>query len=340
MSNCIWVIIVNYRTGGLVVDCLHSLADQIADYPTSHVVVIDNASGDGSVGMLENAIENEQWHSWATIIAMERNGGFAFGNNAGILAALASEIPPEFLLLLNPDTVAKPGALATLVNFMNGHPTVGIAGSLIENLDGGIECSAHVFPSPFSEFDQGLRLGLVSRWLKRFVVSPPIRHVAHECDWVSGACMMIRREVLNSVGLMDDDYFLYFEEVDYCRLAKMEYWSVWYVPEARVLHMEGASTGVRDRSKRRAGYWYDSRRRYFTKHYGVAGLLLADFLWVLGRSGYLLRRIVTPLSPRKYCDPKGYAIDLLWGDFKALLDGTLWNVPRAVSCKSSWQART
>ena len=241
MSDVVWVVIVNYRTPALVVDCLASLAEQIVGHPGSRVVVVDNHSEDGSGAILAEAVVAKGWSDWVSIIEMERNGGFAYGNNAGIKAAQSANPPPDHFLLLNPDTVAREGALTTLLTFMKNHSPVGIAGCRIEDPAGSVGCSAHTFPSPVSEFEQGLRFGPISRLLRKHVVSPPTQSVAQECDWVSGACMMIRREVVEDIGLMDEGYFLYFEEVDYCRVARSAGWEVWYGPDARVMHLETAA---------------------------------------------------------------------------------------------------
>jgi GT2 family glycosyltransferase len=260
---------------------------------------------------------------------LDRNGGFAFGNNAGIRAALASPDHVDYVMLLNPDTIVRKGAIKTLVGFMEGHPRAGIAGSLLENRDGGVECSAHTFPSPLGELNEGARLGVLSRLLHHYIVTPPLRTVTHPCDWVSGASMIIRRRVIEDIGLMDENYFLYFEEVDFCRRAKLAGWECWHVPDARVMHIEGASTGIRATAKRRAKYWYDSRRRFFLKHYGIAGLVLADSLWAAGRVTYMLRRLLRLGGRHGKHDPKWFMFDLLWGDLRAILTGQVWTVSRA-----------
>lgn len=332
MSSRVWIVIVNYRTAELVVDCLRSLLLQVGDLDGGTVVVVDNASGDGSVTRINSAIQLEDWGSWAVVISGDRNGGFAFGNNIGIRAALDAEPPPRYVILLNPDTVVRPDAIRRLVDFMDAHPGTGIAGSLIENIDGIAEGSAHNFPTPISEFDLGLRFAPITRLLSRFSVSPPRQNRAHECDWVSGASMIIRRELIESLDVMDEGYFLYYEEVDYCRRAKLAGWSVWYVPESRVLHIEGASTGIRT-VRRRPAYWYDSRRRFFTKHHGLGGLLLSDALWAIGRCVWLLRYALSPWKWGKVPDPKWFMVDLLWGDMRAALSGDLSKIPR-VSTKA------
>ena len=221
MSKAVWIVTVNYRTAGMVVDCLRSLFAQVqaGDLGGGRAVVVDNASGDDSVERVAATISREGWSGWTEVMPQNSNGGFAYGNNAGIRAAMAADNPPDYLLLLNPDTVARPGAIRALVDFMEAHPDVGIAGSLLENPAGGVDCSAHRIPSPLGELAGAARLGPLSRLLHRHAVSPPQRNEAHECDWVSGASMFIRRQVLEQIGPMDEGYFLYFEAVSYTHLT-------------------------------------------------------------------------------------------------------------------------
>jgi hypothetical protein len=324
MGN-IWIAIVNYRTADLVIDCLHSLSAQVNELANVRVDVIDNNSNDGSATKLKTAIEKEGW-SWAHVMPLDTNGGFAYGNNASMKIAMASFKPVDYFMLLNPDTIAMPDAIKSLIEFMNSHPSVGIAGSQLEDANGRVDSSAHTFPSPLSELEGSARLGILSRLLRRHVVTPPPKTIAHQCDWVSGASMIIRRQVIDNIGLMDENYFLYFEEVDFCLRAHQAGWQCWHVPDSRVIHLEGASTGIRTLAKRRAGYWYDSRRRFFFKHYGVTGLITADTLWATGRCSFLLRRFLH-LAARHNpdADPKWFMFDLLWGDLRAILTGRVWN---------------
>jgi GT2 family glycosyltransferase len=243
--------------------------------------------------------------------------------------ALSAAEPAANLMLLNPDTVIRPNAVKALVRFMETHPDAGIAGSQLENADGGLDSSAHAFPSPLSELDAGARLGALSRLLRRYAVTPAMaRDTAHPCDWVSGASMMIRRQVIADIGWMDEDFFLYFEEVDFCRRARLAAWKCWFVPDSRVVHLEGASTGIGISSKRRARYWYDSRRRFFVKHYGIAGLVAADTLRTIGRLSFILRKGLHLCANREDRAPKWFMFDLLWGDLAAVLSGRVLATPR------------
>ena len=193
-SQKVLVVIVNHRTPGLTVDCLRSLENEVHTTAGCHVeaVVTDNDSGDDSVPRLQAAVRDHGWSDWATVQPLERNGGFAWGNNAAIRPALASTCPPDLIWLLNPDTVVRPGALGTLVGFLSGHPEVGIAGCRLVNLKGTAEWSAFRFHSVWSELENGAQLGVLSRLLSRWVLSPPAPLAASQCDWASGASLLIR----------------------------------------------------------------------------------------------------------------------------------------------------
>lgn len=322
------MIIVNYRTADLVMDCLCSVVGQIAVFPRFRVLVVDNASADGSAEKLEGFVARQGWGGWVSVIPANYNGGFAFGNNVGIREALRSDQNLNYVMLLNPDTVVHEGAIHALVDFMDSHQQVGIAGSRLENAEGATECSAHNALLPLGEMVSGARLDILSRMLHRYAVSPPMQEVAHECDWVSGASLIVRREVFEKIGMLDEGYFLYFEEMDFCLRARKAGWKVWFVPKSRVVHLEGASTGVRDMARRRPAYWYDSRRRYFAKNFGVFGLILADVLWAVGRLAFTLRRMLRLGSGRNEQDPKWFAFDLIWGDFRAFFSGRLFKIVR------------
>lgn len=305
----------------MVLDCLRSIAPQRAGFDVLHIVVVDNDSGDGSYEMISDAVSREDWEAWVSVVASGRNGGFAYGNNVGIRLALEASQRPDFVMLLNPDTIVPAGALQKLLHFMQSNQLVGIAGSLLENGEGGPECAAHNAPSPVGELVSAANLGMLSRLLHRYVVTPPIRDESHECEWVSGASFMVRREVFEKIGLMDEEFFLYFEEVDFCTRARRDGWHVWFVRESCIVHLEGAATGIRHMARRRPRYWYDSRRRYFIKHFGISGLIFADMLWAAGRLSLAIRSLFGLGKGGRVDGPKWFAFDLLWGDMRFLLGG-------------------
>src|SRR5882672_4895379 len=313
------IVIVNFRSADLVIDCLRSMAEQPSLLDRIRVIVVDNASGDGSVEKLTATVEAASWSRWATVVPLHRNGGFAFGCNAGVREALKQAPQLQYVMFLNPDTVVHAGAVETLVAFLDSHQNAGIAGSRIVNSAGEVERSAHHIPTPVGELAVAARLGFLSRFRGRAQHSSEAS--PRECDWVSGASLIVRRTVLQAVGELDEGFFLYFEELDFCLRAQKAGWKVYFVPEACITHFEGAVTGITDVARRRPAYWYNSRRRYFIKHFGAMGLVVADILWAIGRTTLVLRRMLRLGSGGREQDPKWLAFDLLWGDFRALLAG-------------------
>jgi GT2 family glycosyltransferase len=307
MAPKIAIAIVNYRTADLVINCLRSLEPDLRPALREWAVVIaDNQSDDGSVEKLRSAIDSEGWNDWVSMVPLNHNGGYAFGNNAIIRPLLESSSPPDYVLLLNPDTIVRPGSIQELLDFMQLHPKVGMVGSRLEDPDGTPQRSAFRFHTILSELDDGLRLGLFSKLVSNWSVAPPVADSAKPTDWVAGASMMIRRQVFDSIGLLDEGYFLYFEEVDFCLRALRAGWQCWYEPKSRVVHLVGQATGVSDpkrASRRRPRYWFESRRRYFLKNHGRLYAAAVDVLWTIGHLVWRLRRILqrkTDAVPEKF----------------------------------------
>lgn len=306
----ILVVIVNWRTADLTVDCLRSIAEEAEALPGMRVVVTDNASGDGSVERIRAVIDEQSWGSWASVLPLEKNGGFAYGNNGALRPALTGPDKPDFIYLLNPDTIAFPGAVRELGHFLTAHPKVGIVGGRAENRDGSVRRTMFRFHSVAGELESSLRLGIATRLLRQYMYAPPVPETPAPGDWVSGASMMIRREVFEQIGLLDEGYFMYFEETDFCFRAKRASWEVWYVPQSRIIHLVGQSsgvTGVQRAAKRRPRYWFDSRRRYFLHNYGAARKILADVAWA---GGFAVSNLLRTIRRRPRTDPPW-----LWWDF-------------------------
>jgi hypothetical protein len=288
------VVIVNFRTPDLAVDCLASLEGQVRPLLGDRVVVVDNCSGDDSVERIGKAIAARGW-TWASLVAHPTNGGFAAGNNVAIGPALASDDPPDYIHMLNSDTIVRPGAIDALVDFLAARPEVGLVGSRLEDPDGTPQHSRYRFPGVLSELEDSLRLGVVSRLLKNQMAVVPIVDEPHEIDWVCGGSMMVRREVFADVGLLDEAYFMYYEETDFARAAKKSGWSCWYVPDSHVVHLVGRSSGVTVRDRRPARtppYWFASRRRYFIKNHGWAYAAAVDFASLFGFALWRIRRAI------------------------------------------------
>ncbi len=289
-SATVAVVIVNYRTPGLTVECLQSLAAERAALPGLRAVVVDNASGDGSAAEIGAAVSRHGW-DWVELLAAPRNAGFAAGNNV----ALRTQPDADFIWLLNPDTVVRLGAAVALVDFLTAHPKAGVAGSRLLNMDGSFQTSAYRFPNPVGEFENGVRLGFVTKALEHFRVSMKESDTPHRADWVSGASLMMRRDVLETVGLMDEGFFLYFEETEYCHRVRKAGWEVWHIPDSRVVHLFGQSTGVtgdHTAPKRRPAYWFNSRSRYYERCHGRPTAMLADVAFVIAFGLWKVQRAI------------------------------------------------
>lgn len=308
----ILIVVVNYRTPSLVEDGLDALAPQIdSDAHALRTVVVDNASGDGSCERLAGFVAERGYEGWCEIVDAGRNGGFAAGNNTAIAPALASDEPPDFVLLLNPDTRVLPNAIHELVAFLEATPSAGIAGSQLCFPSGAVQASTFRFPTLASEIDAGLRFGPITRLLARWRTLAPTTSTPSRTGWVAGASMMVRREVFEAIGPLDERYFLYYEETDFCRRAADAGFECWYVPASRVVHLVGQSTGVtnaKDANSRRPSYWYASRRRYLRRYHGACGAFAIDAAHAVCFALWRLRRVV---QRKPDLDPRDYLRDLV-----------------------------
>lgn len=284
------VVIVNYQTAELTMACLHSLLLE-QNKIEFNVIVVENDSKDNSYEILSSAVEEKGWSHWVKIIKAKWNGGFAYGNNIAIREFLAGEDSSEYIYLLNPDTCIREGAISELYTFLETHPTVGIVGGRLEDTDGTAQNSSFKFHTWKTELDRGFSLGILSSLLKTRC-EDKVPEQATQTDWVAGASMLIRSTLFEQIGLMDESYFMYYEEMDFCFQATLFGWECWYVPSSHVVHYRGKSSGITDnkvKAKRRPKYWFNSRRRFFLKNYGVTHALFSDIAWLFGFSTWLLR---------------------------------------------------
>jgi GT2 family glycosyltransferase len=315
------VVIVNYKTAKLVMQCLESLLPELAGID-ARVVVVDNCSGDGSVAALEAWAAAHDPDKRVQVVAAETNGGFSAGNNTGICAADA-----DYYLLLNSDTIVRPRAIAILLQTAERHPEAGLVSPRLEWPDGTPQESCFRYMSPLSELIGAAQTGPLTSMLKRFDVPLAVSDTMVNPDWTSFACVLVRREVVNDIGLMDDGYFMYFDDIDYCRRARAAGWGILHNPEARIVHLRGGSSPVKQRAverKRLPRYYYASRTRYFFLAHGWVGLTLANLLWSLGRLVSKSREIVERRGPGI---PDKQWLDI-WTNW--LRPGTPWRQPQKV----------
>jgi GT2 family glycosyltransferase len=252
------IVLVNLNTRSLLADALIALPDACRGL-AFETIVVDNGSTDGSQAMLRERF------SEVRLIANQRNVGFAAANNQAFEVACG-----RFILLLNTDTRAFADSIAALVRFAEEHRQAGIVGPRLVNLDGSFQGSAADFPTVLGE--SLLLLGDVARWLRgpTFPYHPaPYDGAPRRADWVSGACLLIRKAVIEQIGYLDEGYFMYTEETDWCYRARSAGWEIWWLPEPTVLHYNGATAQQTFVSKRRQ--IYSSKTRFFQKHYGRVG---------------------------------------------------------------------
>ena len=303
------ILIVNWNTKDLLIQCLKSL-EQTLKRLKMEVFVVDNGSVDGSVEPVREKFPE------VIIIQNPMNLGFAKANNQGIKRSKG-----KYILLLNPDTQMKEGAIEILIAFMDAHPEVGVAGAQFLNSDGSKQNSIANFPSLATEL---LNKSLL-RWFfpktfpgKERNISEPI-----EVDSVIGACMMVRREAMEQVGLLDEDYFLFLEETDWCYRIKKAGWKVYHVPQAEVYHFQGKSA---EKDKKRAKVeYYRSRNQFFKKHKGNVQwlVLLIGLLIKLGFEflSMAIACILTGFTVKKWRNKFSNYAYLLWWHFKGCPEG-------------------
>lgn len=305
-------ILLNWRTPDMTIEALDALVLELRRRTDGwRVVIVDNDSGDGSEEALRQAVEDRRRSSAlfqnVEVLQSGHNGGFGAGNNFGIRTLLESAHPPDYVYILNSDAFVEERCVDALIEQLDAHPDVGIVGSYVHGVDGEPHVTAFRFPSIQSEIEGSLRLGVVTRLLRQYEVPMGIPEHTCEVDWLAGASMMIRRSVLEQIGLFDESFFLYFEETDLCRRARRAGHRVVYVKESSVAHIGSASTGMKTWTKV-PDYWFDSRRHYFLKNHGRAYLAAATTARLAGSAVWQLRRRAQGKADE---DPPGFLGGLL-----------------------------
>ena len=243
------------------------------------LIVVDNASYDGSQKMVQNQFPE------VNLISNSNNPGFAKANNQALRLCTG-----EYVLLLNPDTVVKSGAIEKLVNFLDGSPEAGVAGARLHNPDGSLQRSAYPKPTLFREFWRLFHLdGLMH--LGKYPMNGWHLDQAREVDILKGACILIRRKALDEAGLLDEEYFMYSEDLDLCTRLTNSGWHLYWIPSAEVIHFGGQSTKqVPEEMFLRL---YEGKIMYFRKHQSnLAGVGYKFILYL----ATLVRLVLTPLT--------------------------------------------
>jgi len=284
------IIILNWNTRDQLVKCLDAIGQTVGDLDTE-IFVVDNASSDGSQAMVRQRFPH------INLIANHENVGFARGNNQAMAVASG-----RYALLVNSDAFVWPGAIQALVDLADLQPQAGIVGAQLINADGSFQASHTPFPNLWREF-------LILSGLGRLIYGPwyPSRRPEESkgpqiADYVEGACLLVRRQALEEVGGLDEAYFMYAEEVDWCYTMRAKGWQVWYQPAAKVTHLGGASS--QSRRVQREADLYRSRVRFFRKHYGDrAAELLKLQIYTLTAVKIVVHGLLHLVSGRRYSRP-------------------------------------
>lgn len=288
MTCLLAVSIINFRTAGMTIECVNSVLADIGELHV-RVIVVDNASGDGSAEKIGDWITTLAPGTPVSLILSDANTGFSGGHNQSMAAVEA-----EYYLILNSDALLKPGFLRSILESAESHPDAGMIAPRIETAEGEAQVSLFRFHSPISEFIRGAESGPVTQVLSKHVVSlfPPFD--VDKIEWASFACILLRSKMARAIGPMDEGYFLYFEDTEYCLRARRAGWRIHYEAGAEVIHHKGGSGPVEalsEQRKRLPAYYYSSRTRFFRQAYGPAGPVVANLMWLMGRAVARLRPV-------------------------------------------------
>lgn len=281
----ILTIVLNYKTAQMTLKAADAARIAMQGLP-GEIVIVDNDSQDGSFEEMTAHIAAVGWPNMR-VIQSGHNGGYGAGNNVGIRAGLSDGGRPDYVYILNSDAFPEPDAIRVLYDHLNATPRTGFAGSFIQGEDAVQHTTTFRFPSVWSEFEGAIGLGPVSRLLKSYRVPRELTDSA-QVDWLAGASVMMRQDVLDEIGLFDEEFFLYFEETDLCRRAQNAGYEVMFLADSKVTHLGSVSTGMKE-WKRVPDYWFDSRWYYFTKNHGRAYAACATILHLIGGSLHWFR---------------------------------------------------
>ncbi|RWU21402.1 glycosyltransferase family 2 protein [Pseudomonas alkylphenolica] len=268
------VLVVNFNTATLLQPMFDALRQADSETLASYLVV-DNASVDDSLDRLAKVCPE------ALVVSNAKNVGFGRANNQ-----LLEHLQGKYALLLNTDAFVSEDTLEKTIAYMDAHPQCGVLGVRLVGRDGDLQPSCRYFPTPLNVFVSRTGLGRFFPGLKMVDEMDWGHDAVRECDWLPGCFYLVRREVLDQVGLFDPRYFLYYEEVDHCKRVKEAGWKVVFYPHTTVVHIGGESSKsvaeLEAASRQISSYQIESELLYFRKHHGVPGLALHMFLVNLG----------------------------------------------------------
>jgi hypothetical protein len=282
------IIIVSWNTRDLLAQCLASVYAHPPSGPFE-IIVVDNASSDGSAAMVRERFPD------VVLLPNDHNPGFAAANNRAIAHSRG-----RVVMLLNPDTVVFPGALDALIEFLAANPAAGAAGSRLLNPDGSLQPSCHPAPTVTRELWRLFHLDRLKPLALYPMAAWPVDR-PRPVDAVMGAALVVRRTVIGEIGVLDDTYFMFSEEVDWCVRIRRAGWSIYWVPQSRIVHFGGQST--RQIAPAMFLQLYRAKVQYFRKHYGaIYGLLYKGELLLASAARLGLTPISWLLQPNRRDD--------------------------------------
>ena len=283
-------VLLNYKTADMTLEAAEAALREMEGLD-AELTIVDNDSQDGSFEKISAAVAEKGWER-VRVIQSGVNGGFGAGNNVGIRAGLSDGTKPDYVYILNSDAFPDKDAIRILLNHLEQNPEVGFAGSYIHGPDGDDHVTLFRYHTIWSELEGAAQTGPISRALKNYIVPQEIPDRTIEVDWLAGASLMMRQKVLDEIGLFDERFFLYYEETDLCRRAKLAGWPTHYVRESEVTHIGSVSTGMKV-IKRMPRYWFDSRLYYFTKNHGGLYAAAATIAHVVGALIHRVRCLIS-----------------------------------------------
>ncbi|PIE14236.1 MAG: glycosyl transferase [Rhodobacterales bacterium] len=317
-------VILNYKTPDMTLQSVEAALREM-DGIKGRLIVVDNDSQDSSFEKLQQGVAARGWDQGGRVQVLQsgHNGGFGAGNNFGIIAGLKQDPSYDFIYILNSDAFPDQGAITALIKALRDNPEVGFAGSYIHGPEGDPHETSFRFPGMLSEFEGAMRFGPVSKLLANYAISVPIPERTQRVDWLAGASMMMRRDVLAEIGLFDEHFFLYFEETDLCLRATKAGHPVLFVRESSVTHIGSVSTGMKTWT-RMPRYWFASRKYYFSKNYGAAYALLVTLAHT---TAGVLWRIRRRIQKKPQADPDHFLRDMLAYDLSHFPKHKNANIP-------------
>lgn len=301
------VILVNYNTAQLLPEAIGALRKSLANF-SAQIIIVDNASKDNSVEVIRRDFSD------CELIVNKINVGFGRANNQALSISTG-----RYILLLNTDAFVSENTVIKTLAYMDSHKSCGILGVKLVGRDGQAQPSARYFPTPLNLFLQRTGLGRFLPGVRTIDDMNWNQESARQCDWVPGCYYLVRKEVIDKVGLFDKRYFLYYEEVDHCFATKKAGWEVVCYPDTTVIHIGGESAKsegkITSGGRQLETLQMESELLYFRKNHGIAGVLASVLLSSIGDAFVIIKRLLKPkqgVSVRALLSHIGLTWSLFW----------------------------